>query len=293
MPVFGNALAGQQPEDQKEVAGRNFAFLQRPEVKAGLLQLGVSLLSPGSSFGSALGDALGAGARYNLINRQQGFEDVERAQQAETHEAGLAATQARTDATRAGIGQADRRLDIGQQTVDQEALRGTRAGDQRDRELGLREKALELDKPRIDAQRNWYNAQALELARKAGLQPDTITDELLFNAAVDVTEKLTEAKSLNEGSSQFSADQFGTTLNGLRRSVGKPPLPIYGQQQQVSEPTGPRAVLSAKEIRALLSEGKSPTELLRLQQKFDLSPEAMQELLKAMESERARYIRGR
>ena len=39
-------------------------FLARPEVKAGLLQYGISALNPGSTIGSSFGDALGATGRY-------------------------------------------------------------------------------------------------------------------------------------------------------------------------------------------------------------------------------------
>ena len=264
------------PTGSADPVRTNLDFFRRPDVKAGLLQLGVSLLSPNGNIGTALGDAFGASGRYTTQQRQLGIDAEQREIQGRTAEADIGETQARTAsrsadaaATTAGIGQRNQELTIQKQGAE------------------LAKQKLGLDRERIGALKDYYRAQARYFNSKAGLTSGTLTDDALFDAGIKiyVTGQETQAL-LNEGTGKFDPVAFGETINGIRQQVGRPPLPALqpGQENQLggapSQLGQQRQVVDADKIRQLKAEGVSREDLMRLQEKFDLTPEAIEELFR-------------
>ena len=190
---LGDVANGNQPTQPttdaavEKIANTNLGFLQNPQVRAGLLQLGVSLLTPGSSFGSAIGDAGGAARAY-----QQG-QDQQTQQQRENER--------------------------------QEAEFGLRqeesAASQRntDRAYDLQLQKLGLDKEQLSTLKQYQEAQIKQM----GLKTDK-TDEAIFDAAIKIYTTQLEGGALTGGDTSFNQDAFNQVLNGLRAASGKPAL---------------------------------------------------------------------
>ena len=84
---------------QQEKAGlrdRLRSIMSRPEMRAALMQFGVSLLSPGTTIGSSIGDAAGAAGRYGTLQRERTQQEAADKRTQEAHESGLALREEQT-----------------------------------------------------------------------------------------------------------------------------------------------------------------------------------------------------
>ena len=102
VPVQPTAPQPVQPsapaQQGADAAQQNLSFLSRPDVKAALIQFGISALTPGSTIGTALGDAGGAAGRYHTQQRERAQQQREETRAQEAHDANVGLARARTDA---------------------------------------------------------------------------------------------------------------------------------------------------------------------------------------------------
>ena len=277
--ISGQGLAakpGPLPAGQNAVAN-NVHFLRRPDVRAGLLQLGVSLLTPGSSAGSAIGDAFGAAGRFHSQRRDRDIQDEQRQQVAARSEADIGrieaetgAASARAEANRASAGYTGAQTDA----LSDQVSRRDAEGERKDVQISQQGRALSIEEDKLRLMRDQYRAQLLAPGTADEL------DDNMFEAAVKLYSAQVEARGIVGDSTDFSFDpqEFNSTLNNLRQSMGRSALLIPGQQGQGGQSTGPKQVITAAHIKQLYGEGATVDQLLSLSSQFTLTPEALQEI---------------
>lgn len=245
-PSLGDAAIGAAPTQPaangqvEQIAQRNLQIFQQPEIRAGLFQLGISLLTPGSTFGSAVGDAAGAVGRY-----QQGQTDQQQAlfdrQQQEAESA-----------------RADEELAIQRQRSEQNQANIDRSYDLKLRQFGLDEQQFSLLK-------RYQEAQIANM----GLNKDG-TDDAAFDAAIKIYTSQLEAAGLTGGETNFNSNAFSQVLNGVRQSMGKPPIGGAGGNAAAALP-----IFDVDVIQAKLDQGVDPNFIRqKIQGRGQLTPAA-------------------
>ena len=108
--------AQQAPRTVGDTARENLNWLSRPDVRAGLLQFGVSMLS-GANLGQGLGEGLGAAGRYhqNIGKREQQAGESERELQA--HNLRMLEGMQRVRASEASVRQGDQQLSMAEKEL--------------------------------------------------------------------------------------------------------------------------------------------------------------------------------
>ena len=297
---LGNIISGQQlqappgPPSTEALAEENLRFLERPEVQAGLLQLGISLLSPGD-LGSAFADAAGATGRYQQNERQRGIEDRQLEQQETQHKADIANRYASTAALRGQATESQtraRNIPVVNELRDREVTQGDRRLSQADAGLELERQRVENEQRRINLMEQQYALQA----QSSGTGWGEI-DKTIFTQAIDHYGKIIEAESnlaglTGDGTAATGWDpmRFERLHNGLRSSNGLPPItPFAGgltpsaqpmQGPQSTDPAASAYIIDAATIRQAKAEGASKERLKALLQRFRVTPEALEEIMK-------------
>jgi hypothetical protein len=145
VPQTATPPTEQTPANFDKLKGDWMGFLQKPEVIAGLLQFGSSMLTPGSNIGTSLGEAAqaAAGTRQRLTEREQkGVETAQKERQVAVQERGATTQEeqnriAREQLTQQGQLQT-RQLDIEQQRANAYAKISALGGGK----LGIKERML-------------------------------------------------------------------------------------------------------------------------------------------------------
>ena len=239
------------------MAQQNLTFLERPEIRAGLLQLGISLLTPrGGGLAGSLGTALGEAGQ--AVGRYQQQSDIRSRRQREN----ILAQQ--VDAREQE--RLDEEIQASQASTDlagEQEARLTREGKARIRQ-GDRE--LDLSEERDETLRNYYNG----LVAGAGSKGTAAQEKAILESAISIYNAQTAAageaaafvKGIDVGElTLFDQNKFTNIVNTLRRASG------FG-------PVGGKQTIDADAMQRMLDAGERPEDLLSLQEEFYVTPEA-------------------
>ena len=175
-PGRGAVAASSAAGPAAAVERENLGWLSRPDVRAGLLQLGVSLLS-GANLGQGLGEGFAAAGRYNTTLRDRERQNTEDDREMELHNLKLLEAQQRVDASKASTRQADRRLDLTERDLDLRTEQDLYNRNLRERTQDLTAQRLEADIERTKAEMRAATVQADQAAQRLELDRERHVDD--------------------------------------------------------------------------------------------------------------------